>query len=171
LVVAMAALHAVSDDFCPASPMPVLVLFEHVKFAQNDRRLGRAKILDPRCGGFAEPSTMLAAVGAVNFAGMWSFRWTNDADVAAARALPIEGRSSRTLRPISGDAGVCFGAGCNCVSNRLVIVLLLNAWEHCRRLAICCERAVAAILGIEGFEDTLVEMMQDVTDALPAVVD
>ena len=87
----MAALHAVSDDFCPASPMPVLVLFEHVKFAQNDRRLGRAKILDPRCGGFAEPSTMLAAVGAVNFAGMWSFRWTNDADVAAARALPIEG--------------------------------------------------------------------------------
>src|SRR6516164_9852887 len=82
------------------------------------------------------------------------------------------GRSSRTLRPISGDTGVCFGAGCDCVwSNRLVIVLLLNAWERRRRLAICCESAVAAILGIEGFEDALVEMMQDVTDALAAVVD
>src|SRR5215470_18958910 len=81
------------------------------------------------------------------------------------------GRSSRTRRPSSGDAGVCFGAGCNCVSsNRLVIVLLLNAWERRRRLAIGCESAVAAILGIEGFEDTLVEMMQDVTDALAAVV-
>src|SRR5262249_7983786 len=81
------------------------------------------------------------------------------------------GRSSRTLRPISGDAGVCFGAGCNCVSNRLVIILLLNAWERRRRLLVCRVGAVTAFLDIDGFEDTLVEMMQDVTDALAAVVD
>src|SRR5262249_3930945 len=71
------------------------LLFKRVGLAHDDRRGWRAEarhdVFDPCGGGFAEPSAVLAAVGAVKFAGMWSFRWTNDADVAAARALPIDG--------------------------------------------------------------------------------
>ena len=72
-----------------------LLLFECVGLAHDDRRGRRAEargdVFDPMRSGFTEPPAMLAAIGAVKFAGMRSFARSNDADVAAARALPIDG--------------------------------------------------------------------------------
>src|SRR6516162_10714664 len=102
-----------------------LLLFECLGLAHDDRRGRRAEargdVFDPMRSGFTEPPAMLAAIGAVKFAGMRSFARSNDADVAAARPIAVDWPVELDLqadegivaalherRPADGDVGhVC----------------------------------------------------------------
>src|SRR5262249_56354263 len=81
----------------------------------------RGDVFHPIRSGFTEPPGMLAANGAVKFAATRSFARSNDADVAAARPIAVDGPIELDLqadegivaalherRPADGDVGhVC----------------------------------------------------------------
>src|SRR5262249_4695327 len=71
------------------------LLFKRVGLAHDDRRgrcaEARHDVFDPLRCGYAEPATVLAAVGTAKFTGMGPFAGADDADIAAARPLAIDG--------------------------------------------------------------------------------
>src|SRR5262249_17750908 len=70
------------------------LLFVDTRLAHDDRRRGcaetRRHALDPLCGWLAEPASVLAAVGAMQFASVWSLADADDADVATARSVAVD---------------------------------------------------------------------------------